>query len=380
MTETLLPWLQRLFDHQSVNGLRNALAVMHPAFNQLPARIAIVGTAGEGLRLARLCRTHGIEIAAIADDNPDRQGEVVEGLKVVAVPALEALDKATPIVIASHRVLKATDRLKGLGFVHVAPFALLQVLNGRIFPPHMFYDGWLEDLLAHRDRYVALAKRLADDDSRRVLNAVLAFRQTLDPQHLAPVVQWELYKPGDLIRFESDEVYVDAGTFDGDTIHLFIERTGGRFERILGFEPDPVTFQRLAANFAGEPRVEPVNAGLYDRKTVLHFHNDASRGSVLGEEGAIEVAVVALDDILDGQRASFIKMNIEGAELKALEGARRTLTTCYPKLAISAYHRPADLWEVAATLDGIRNDYNLFLRQHDGGVIETVLYALPVTC
>ena len=48
-----------------------------------------------------------------------------------------------------------------------------------------------------------------------------------------------------------------------------------------------------------------------------------------------------------------------------------------PKLAISAYHRPSDLWEVAEVIAAIRPDYRLYLRQHDGGVIETVLYALP---
>ena len=48
-----------------------------------------------------------------------------------------------------------------------------------------------------------------------------------------------------------------------------------------------------------------------------------------------------------------------------------------PKLAISAYHRPSDLWRVAETVRALCPDYDLFLRQHDGGVIETVLYALP---
>jgi hypothetical protein len=70
-------------------------------------------------------------------------------------------------------------------------------------------------------------------------------------------------------------------------------------------------------------------------------------------------------------------MNIEGAEIDALDGARRTIARCLPKLAISAYHRPNDLWRIALLVREMSSKYELFLRQHDGGVIETVLYALP---
>jgi hypothetical protein len=70
-------------------------------------------------------------------------------------------------------------------------------------------------------------------------------------------------------------------------------------------------------------------------------------------------------------------MNIEGAEQEALRGAAESITRWRPKLAISAYHRARDLWQIPALVREIHAGYRLFLRQHDGGVIETVLYALP---
>jgi hypothetical protein len=85
--------------------------------------------------------------------------------------------------------------------------------------------------------------------------------------------------------------------------------------------------------------------------------------------------VTTVDHDLEGGHASFIKMNIEGAEIDALEGARRTIQSFAPQLAISAYHRPADLWAVPEKIRSLRDDYRLFLRQHDGGIIETVCYA-----
>jgi FkbM family methyltransferase len=145
---------------------------------------------------------------------------------------------------------------------------------------------------------------------------------------------------------------------------------------VLAFEPDKNTFKRLAANFAGEKRVEPINAGLHRRKATLHFDNAGTRGSILVEKGGIEVPVVGLDEVLGGDRVTYIKMNIEGAELEALKGGERAIKRWAPKLAISAYHRPSDLWQVPDMVRSLRPDYKLYLRQHDGGVIETVLYAL----
>jgi FkbM family methyltransferase len=370
-------WLSQLHRVRNVGELRDSLLARHSAFAQERLRdIAIVGAAEEGRRLAALCRGQSIGVRAIVDDSAARQGHAIEGVPVRPMDTLSELPANTPVVIASHRVLKAAERLRGMGFVNVAPFALLQVLDPAAFPPHMFYDGWLDDLFDNRDRYAALADLLADDFSRRVLGAVLGFRLTLDPAILAPIVEWELYGPADLLSYGTDEVYVDAGAFDGDSVRLFIDRVHGCFARVIAFEPDTNTFHRLAENFADEKRVEPVNAGLHRCAATLRFDNAGTRGSVLVEQGGIEIKVVGLDEVLQGERVSFIKMNIEGAELEALEGARESIRRWAPTLAISAYHRPSDLWQVAALARSLRPDYRLYFRQHDGGVIETVLYAI----
>lgn len=373
-----LPWLARLDWASGVADLRAALrrcsATVDPATLH---RMIILGAAGEGQRLAALCRDRGIAVTAIIDDDPAKAGQIVAGAKVLPSVALETFDRNVPVIIASHRVLRASERLKQLGYRAFAPFAALQVLDPAAFPPHMFYDGWFEDLWQNRDRYARFDAFLADDMSRRVLDAVLGFRQTFDPFLLQPVIEWELYGPASLLYYDEDEVYVDGGSFDGDTIRLFINRVAGRFSRVIAFEPDPRTFARLKTNFATEQRVEPINAGLYRQKARLRFNNDASRGALITAGGTHEIEVVPLDEVLGDNRVSYIKMNIEGAEIDALHGARHAIRRWAPKLAISAYHRPSDLWQIADVIREIRPDYRLYLRQHDGGVIETVLYALP---
>ena len=359
-------------------GLRNRLRLIWPnlALNKL-SEIIIVGAAGEGLRLATLCSHLGIKIRAIADDDLSKHGMVVEGVQVTAIDNLDKISREIPVIVASHRSLLPVKRLRAKGFQTVSPFMTLQMLDPDSFPPHMFHKNILEDLADNLHQYEALSQMLADDHSLAVLAAVIGYRMDGDPTVLDPIVEWDLYGPNNLLSYDSDEVYVDGGAFDGDSIRLFIERVGGRYSRILGFEPDPATFARLKAGFLHEPKIEPINAGLHKNKGVLRFDDAGTRGSILVESGGIVVPVVGLDEVLKGDRVSYIKMNIEGAEIDALQGGSQSIKRWAPKLAISAYHFPSHLWQIPAMIKELRNDYQIFFRQHDGGIIETVVFALP---
>ena len=295
---------------------------------------------------------------------------------VISFEPLGALDRSIPVVVASHRSLKPCQRVHALGFESVVPFMTLQMLQPERFAPHAFHERLLEDLVESEPRLRRLGERLADDFSRAVLAAVIGYRFEGDPLVLAPVIEWDLYGPGGLLAYGEDEVYVDGGSYDGDSIRLFIERVGGRYQRILGFEPDPATFARLKANFAGEPRVQAINAGLHRCAATLRFDDAGTRGSVLAETGGIAVPVVGLDEVLEGERVTYLKMNIEAAEIEALHGAATSIRRWAPKLAVSAYHRADHLWRVPETILELRPDYRIYLRQHDGGIIETVSYAM----
>jgi FkbM family methyltransferase len=374
--------LTRLASARSIEDLIADIRRHHHGLDaEQMTKIAIVGAGPEGRRLAQICEFRGLTIEALVDDDPGKLGISLSGVNVEPTNRLAALDRAIPVVIASHRVLGATERLSALGFSTVLPFAALQLLAPEIFPPHMFYDGWLEDLFLNRERYSELAAELADDRSREVLDAVIAYRLTTDPLALAQVIEqgrhWQgLYHPVGLFELGDNEVYVDAGAYDGDSIRWFKDRVEDRFHRIVAFEPDPTTYDRLKQNFAGDDRVVAMNAGLHRNKAMLRFHDDGSRGAIFTQDGENSIEVVALDEVLAGARASYIKMNIEGAEIDALHGARKTIERWMPKLAISVYHRPGDLWRIPQLVRQLSPRYELYLRQHDGGVIETVLYAI----
>jgi FkbM family methyltransferase len=374
--------LTRLAAARSIEDLIAGIRRHHHGFDtEHMTKIAVVGAGPEGRRLTQICKARGITIAALVDDDPGKLGISLSDVNVEQTSRLVTLDRAIPVVIASHRVLGAAKRIRALGFSTVLPFAALQLLAPSIFHPHMFYDGWLEDLFANREGYSTLAAELTDDRSREVLDAVIAYRLTADPLVLAEVIEqgshWQgLYHPVGLFELGDNEVYIDAGAYDGDSIRWFKDRVRDRFHRIIAFEPDPRTYARLKQNFADDERVLAMNAGLHRKKAVLRFRDDASRGAIFTQDGENSIEVVALDEVLAGGRASYIKMNIEGAEIDALQGARNTIARWMPKLAISVYHRASDLWRIPRLVRELGTSYELFLRQHDGGVIETVLYAI----
>jgi hypothetical protein len=58
-------------------------------------------------------------------------------------------------------------------------------------------------------------------------------------------------------------------------------------------------------------------------------------------------------------RVDFIKMDIEGSEYRALEGARNTIARFHPRLAIAAYHLPTDNQSIPQLVQSIWPGYRM---------------------
>lgn len=70
-------------------------------------------------------------------------------------------------------------------------------------------------------------------------------------------------------------------------------------------------------------------------------------------------------------------MDIEGAELKALEGATECISKYSPQLAISVYHKPEDIIEIPMFIKSLNPKYRFWLRHYSLSWFDTVLYAVP---
>nr|WP_300185824.1 FkbM family methyltransferase [uncultured Agathobaculum sp.] len=222
----------------------------------------------------------------------------------------------------------------------------------------------------------------SDDISKQLVLDKCAL-QILD-RNLEPNTKAECYYE-DYFTFEDDEVFIDGGAYIGDSAERFAQRQNGKYNHIYSFEPDSRNLQKAKERLKSLPNITLIHSGLWSKSGQMEFRNNAdSLGSSLiynlSEYTPSIISVVALDEIFAEKSIrdypTFIKMDIEGSEKEALLGAQHIIQTTKPKLAICAYHKVEDIYELPQTILNIRPDYHMILRQHAYGRYETVLYAI----
>ena len=207
---------------------------------------------------------------------------------------------------------------------------------------------------------------LEDEQSRKTMCAYLKTHVTEDGTNIADVLVPDEYF-NELTREYVYGGYVDCGAFDGDTITDFITFTHGNYSKIFAIEPDKQNFAKLKKHILenGYKNVELFNCGVWNKKDVLHFEERGDVGSNISESGNITVEVDAIDNMVGNCPISFIKMDVEGAELNALKGAVKTLEKFKPVLALSVYHRKEDLITIPQFIKTIYKDCKFYLRKHE---------------
>ncbi len=144
------------------------------------------------------------------------------------------------------------------------------------------------------------------------------------------------------------------------------------------FEPDTDNFNRLRKNTRHSRDIAVYNQGCWNENAVLKFDNIGSTSSAVSDaEDSVEIQVCSLDSIPDCFDASFIKMDIEGAEYNALLGAEEIIRKNRPVLAVCIYHSDEDLMRIPELLAAMCKDYFFYVRQHSFLPLETVFYAVP---
>lgn len=123
------------------------------------------------------------------------------------------------------------------------------------------------------------------------------------------------------------EVFVDCGCFDGRTSLLFTKWCHGNYEHIFAFEPDKDNYEKCKMTLEELDDISVLNFGLWDKTDVLHFNAISTGASSIIEDGGTEINVKALDDVLDHEAVTFIKMDVEGSELKTLRGGGQNYFT-----------------------------------------------------
>lgn len=232
-----------------------------------------------------------------------------------------------------------------------------------------YFGGMYQYLKQHLDDLVWLYEGLADYRSKLTLKIILQHWMTFHPNLciVGREVQFPHYFDLDIIKCNENEVFVDCGCFDGDTVKDFVKSYGGKYKSIYSYELTPATYEIAKKNLTDIPRLYLRNAGVSDKNGQFPFlsalEGNSQGGNRLNANGNAIAKTVRIDDDIQ-ENVTFIKMDIEGAECEALRGAEQQIRRNKPKLAISLYHKLSDLLEIPRLVKSYVPEYKLYLRHN----------------
>lgn len=373
--------LDRLLDEPLAEAARRADSEFDERNAGRP--IVLYGAGGLGRQMHRALRDAGITPVAFADGAPAT--DEVDGLPLLSLADAAARhgDDATFVVTVfnpSYPFLDGRAALESAGCRHVLPWLPLGwKLGDRLLP--QYAAGRPEIVLSAADDVRRAFALLDDDASRDEYLRQIRWRLHGDYEALtAPLPVAEQYFSTDVVRIRDDEAFVDCGAYDGDTLAALLAHAGGSFARFVAFEPDPANLEALHARVAGLPaelerRVDVIEAAVASIAGTVTFGGLGAAAGI-GDGGEIEVPTVVLDDVVDGP-VTYLKMDIEGAELDALAGARTTVARDRPVLTLCAYHAPDHLWRLPLAVQEIADGYRYRLRRYGADCWDLIVYALP---
>ena len=312
--------------------------------------------------------------AWIVDNDPKLQGSTVEGVPVRDAASLREAG-SRPVVIASSFLGPMSRDCARAGVRRWHWYTDVTDVFGEI-------EICLGDPARLGDSDLARLASLLDPESLAVLKGALAFRVTGERDDLPPERPDQYFVPA-LVPGSCLTHFVDCGAFTGDTLLEWVRRVSAAGRSYHGFEPDPDSFaqleatcRRLSADGGIELQAWPLAVG---RSPGVIGMAQGRSGTVLGAlmQNGPRASVVRLDDVLEGRRVTALKMDLEGFEPKALEGARGLIRSQRPLLLVAVYHRPEHLWELPLWIQDLGLGYRLHLRHHSSSFAETVCYALP---
>lgn len=351
--------------------------------NIVGKEVIIWGAADKGDLIFKLFQKYSNEhrILYYADNNQARLGEVKNGRKIISPNDVKemALENESLLIIIGTENLTIKKQLLSYGIKE-------QNIDVKVLGIAKDYFNFSENTPFNiiKDNYNAyenVYNNLEDSLSKQIYLGILNMKISLDNKYIEGLAspEEEQYFAKDLIKIMGNEVFVDCGSFNGDTLNLFLENANENYSEYIAFEADKSIFNELNKKIVAEELVNitTYNLACWDKEEILKFQSGGTSGNV-SFNGDIEVQANSLDNILKDSQVTFIKMDIEGAEVNALLGAEKLIKNNQSILAICLYHDIEDYHKIPNLIKKFNPDYKIFIRHYrDLFDIETVCYAIP---
>ncbi|WP_293966875.1 FkbM family methyltransferase [uncultured Eubacterium sp.] len=280
------------------------------------------------------------------------RGHSFKGYKVLRYSEVCEKYKDFNVVLcfASH-IDEVIDRIAEIDGEHTVFAPDVPVAGGGLFTR--------EYITENEEKFEKAYSLLADEESKRVYKDILNFKVSGKIKYLLSSFCDKSKVYSDILNLNEDEEIIDLGAYDGDTIREFTAATGGKYKHITALEPDKKSYKKLLKNTDGMKNISTLNMGVWSKRDTLIFDAEAGRNSKLSAEG-VSIEVTDIDSL--NIAPTFIKMDIEGSEMKALEGAEKTIKKYLPKLYICAYHRNEDLFALPLKIKELSEKYKIYFR------------------
>ncbi|MBL0707873.1 MAG: FkbM family methyltransferase [Sulfurimonas sp.] len=311
-----------------------------------------------------------IEVDGIIDDFSR-----VQSSRKKSVLSIDEVSRDSIILFTSMgSPLEVKNTLDAKGFTNLSYFSFYRYSKLQLKPPPFMLD-FKDDFLDHRDRYEAVYHLLEDEKSKEVFTKVINFKISFDLNFMKGFTNNHdgQYFDKEIVPYIKNIDFLDGGAYVGDTIPQIIKNFPD-FNSIYAIEPNNLHINIAKREFGDVKNIEFINCGLGVKK------QKASSGKVLGQNNCEHdykaQEIDAIDNIIK-EKVDFIKLDIEGAEQDALNGASKTIKKYKPILAVCIYHKAQDWYKIPEIVLCIDGEYKIYLRHYMEGIFESVLYFIP---
>lgn len=317
--------------------------------------IFIYGMGDGALKILSQFDKFNIPCAGIFASDEFVRGHYFEGHKVHKLTEIEdVLDDFVIVLAFAAGYDSLLEKIAEISQRHILLAPDVPVFGGGLFTK--------EFLIENFDKAEAVYNMLADEQSKEVFAKTIEYKITGDITLLNEISTPISEAFENIIKLGDNESYVDAGAYNGDTVLDFIEMTKGKYEKIFALEPNVRNFKKLTKSVKGHENIECHNVACWNEDTLLTFADKAGRQSAVSKKG-VETVARSIDSILGGERASFIKYDVEGAEAEALDGTEKTIKAFSPALQVALYHRNEDIFDLPLKVSEMNPHYKLYMRK-----------------